>query len=305
MSIQYYMRAYKTTATAGFVDWISDLEPDLTGGSSGYNPSDLINISINYKKQAENLLELGTNPADIGIIRLPNDSYITARNSANDGNITFIALNTNDVILFGDPIAEIDLLSSTIYFDKDVTFPSISQSANTDTSGVAQSLTISAQDANDGYGGDLNLDSGYGNYESGVITFSVGGDQYGVFGFDSEAYFSVGDTPAQSSAFRVNNNVYGAAGRNADDSLDIPVWIANSNNVLELGTDSFLTAINGINVSFFAPLGSFGGGSRVIFLANASVAPISDPTGGGILYVEGGALKFRGSSGTITSVAPA
>jgi len=50
---------------------------------------------------------------------------------------------------------------------------------------------------------------------------------------------------------------------------------------------------------------SYGGGSRVIFIADASTVPSSNPSGGGILYVESGALKYRGSSGTVTTIAPA
>jgi hypothetical protein len=40
-------------------------------------------------------------------------------------------------------------------------------------------------------------------------------------------------------------------------------------------------------------------------LANATTAPASNPTGGGVLYVESGALKYRGSSGTVTTIANA
>jgi hypothetical protein len=40
-------------------------------------------------------------------------------------------------------------------------------------------------------------------------------------------------------------------------------------------------------------------------IANASVAPARNVTGAGILYVEDGALKYRGSNGTVTVVAPA
>jgi hypothetical protein len=42
----------------------------------------------------------------------------------------------------------------------------------------------------------------------------------------------------------------------------------------------------------------------VLLLANAT-APGSNPTGGGYLYVESGALKYRGSSGTVTTIANA
>lgn len=49
----------------------------------------------------------------------------------------------------------------------------------------------------------------------------------------------------------------------------------------------------------------FGKGQGVVAIANATVAPSVNPAGGGILYVEDGALKYRGTSGTVTVVAPA
>ena len=49
----------------------------------------------------------------------------------------------------------------------------------------------------------------------------------------------------------------------------------------------------------------FGGGQGVMAIANATVAPSVNPAGGGILYVEDGALKYRGANGTVTVIAPA
>ena len=49
----------------------------------------------------------------------------------------------------------------------------------------------------------------------------------------------------------------------------------------------------------------FGAGQGVIAIANAIVAPSVNPGGGGVLYVEGGALKYRGSQGTVTTIAAA
>jgi hypothetical protein len=43
----------------------------------------------------------------------------------------------------------------------------------------------------------------------------------------------------------------------------------------------------------------------VTSIANATTVPSTNPTGGGFLYSEGGALKWRGSSGTVTTIAPA
>lgn len=57
------------------------------------------------------------------------------------------------------------------------------------------------------------------------------------------------------------------------------------------------------NVGFWG--GSFGGGAKVIYIANRTTAPTTNPSGGGLLYTESGALKYRGSSGTVTTIAVA
>lgn len=44
--------------------------------------------------------------------------------------------------------------------------------------------------------------------------------------------------------------------------------------------------------------------AKTLHLGNATV-PTANPTGGGVLYVEAGALKYRGSSGTVTTIANA
>src|SRR5215467_3365928 len=49
----------------------------------------------------------------------------------------------------------------------------------------------------------------------------------------------------------------------------------------------------------------FGAGQGGITIANATVVPSGNPAGGGILYVEDGALKYRGANGTVTMIAPA
>jgi hypothetical protein len=50
-------------------------------------------------------------------------------------------------------------------------------------------------------------------------------------------------------------------------------------------------------------VGSWGSGvGAAVFLLNTTTAPSANPTGGGILYVEAGALKYRGTSGTVTTL---
>lgn len=62
---------------------------------------------------------------------------------------------------------------------------------------------------------------------------------------------------------------------------------------------------NNSGLQLFAGAAAFGGGSGVLGITNRTTAPSSNPSGGGVLYAEAGALKWRGSSGTITTIAVA
>lgn len=78
-------------------------------------------------------------------------------------------------------------------------------------------------------------------------------------------------------------------------------------NSVEIGVDS--GNVNKLNINGNGNYGlngqSFGGAAGAIFIANATTNPASNPSGGGILYVNAGALTYRGSSGTVTVIAPA
>jgi hypothetical protein len=50
-------------------------------------------------------------------------------------------------------------------------------------------------------------------------------------------------------------------------------------------------------------LNEFGSGDGVLGIGNATTPPPLTPTGGGVMFVEGGALKYKGSSGTVTTIA--
>lgn len=61
--------------------------------------------------------------------------------------------------------------------------------------------------------------------------------------------------------------------------------------------------LNAGNYFFGLPSGANVGASHAVFIANG-VAPTGN-VAGGILYVESGALKYRGSNGTVTTLGPA
>ena len=59
------------------------------------------------------------------------------------------------------------------------------------------------------------------------------------------------------------------------------------------------------NISLLTSTKSYGGGVGVVYVPNASTVPTTNPAGGGVLYAEGGALKWRSAAGTVTVVGAA
>jgi len=85
-----------------------------------------------------------------------------------------------------------------------------------------------------------------------------------------------------------------AAGAQETNSYRMYIDVTNTTTPLIYGEfDDDNIGINGVDMA---------GGEGVIFIANATTAPTGTPTGGGVLYVEGGALKYKGSSGTVTTL---
>lgn len=81
----------------------------------------------------------------------------------------------------------------------------------------------------------------------------------------------------------------------------------NGGGAIVFSTDSGSTlalALSAKNLSF-GPAGPFGSGSRVIGVQNCVTAPSINPSGGGVLYANGGALIWLGSSGTFTTMGAA
>jgi hypothetical protein len=81
----------------------------------------------------------------------------------------------------------------------------------------------------------------------------------------------------------------------------------NGRNANDTGFETvvvFQRSAAGGNIGF-RTTSQFGAGRGVVAIANAAAAPSVNPANGGILYVEDGALKYRGSNGTVTVIAPA
>lgn len=114
----------------------------------------------------------------------------------------------------------------------------------------------------------------------------------------------VGNGSFQAGTMNFPNNKGIAVLNSTGSGTPRTIAILNSSNYVVLGHASHDTTITGTNVGLLGNA-SVGGGSKVVFVANATSVPTSNPTGGGILYVEAGALKYRGSGGTVTTLGPA
>lgn len=145
---------------------------------------------------------------------------------------------------------------------------------------------------------------------------SAGGYTFKTGAVSFEGTFQVTSTiPATPT-----NGVY--LGRRSGDVSQPSVAISTGTDTwrIENRTGEYLTRINDvtafrINPTRTAFMGNrnfgvnvdaqFGSGAGVVGIANATTVPTANPTGGGVMYVEAGALKFRGSAGTVTTIAPA
>lgn len=134
-------------------------------------------------------------------------------------------------------------------------------------------------------GNSLNLTATSTNHNM------IGGNAGSYFAFLGQSS-TVGGTKGTDLVFRT-----GAGTTGNTSSGDMYFEINNISGSGSYGNFGFGTGILGSV--------SYQGMQRGIFIENAVAVPTGNPTGGGFLYVEAGALKYRGSSGTVTTIGAA
>jgi hypothetical protein len=181
-----------------------------------------------------------------------------------------------------------------------------------------------AQDSGGGGGSAVGLQAvGNGNIRLGYLSGNdVTGNVYiqktGNVGIGTTGPGAKLDIRADTSGTQIPLQIYGY--RTVDPTFPIIIGKVSQLNAYGLGVlDLYNSAqISAVHLtadgnSYIVPQNSgnfgigttdqFGDGVKVIGIANATTVPTSNPTGGGVLYVDGGALKYRGSSGTVTTIA--
>ncbi len=122
---------------------------------------------------------------------------------------------------------------------------------------------------------------------------------------------SVGNTASSNNAFVALNTTGLVLSRNVADANPAVILqqqsATSTGDILQL-KNSTATAVFSVGQSGNVGIGAsaaFGSGIGVIGIKTATTLPTTNPTGGGILYVDAGVLKYRGSAGTVTTIAAA
>jgi hypothetical protein len=151
--------------------------------------------------------------------------------------------------------------------------------------------------------GSFNTAVDIKNREAGAMNFFTSDTQRMTL--DASGNLLVGTTSSTAGRLQVVGST-GGSGIFSVDSDTTRVDIQSYNKPLALnraGNNVFICQGSG-NVSI-GNVTAFGSNAvAVLGLANATV-PTTSPAGMGQLYVEAGALKYRGSSGTVTTIAAA
>ena len=240
--------------------------------------------------------------------------------SGDGGNVTVLGGSTSgatggSVQLYGGTgtlssggvsILNSDASTPLIVANKSIFITGFSRSDNIDAGLV--SIAGGTVTSGTGNGGDVRISAGPSPFSNGTLSIR-----------DANGNDKIQITPGNQILFYDNvlfaqqstDRTIGWRDVGVGDGFSLIVTAQNGNTINNGGNISLLPGSKGAsgtadgNMSLLTTASGYGGMSKGIFIGNVTTAPISDPTGGGFLYVEAGALKYRGSSGTITTVGPA
>ena len=152
-------------------------------------------------------------------------------------------------------------------------------------------------------GGFVINDAGDGSTENRLLTLNSTG--LGVGATPSTYKLEIGNGGSDTRALFNPNNAFAIGVKNGANQLG--GWIGSAgNNILTFsGNDGTMKVTIDTSGNVGVGVSTFGtSAAKVIGIADGT-APSTSPAGMGQLYVESGALKYRGSSGTITTLANA
>lgn len=144
-----------------------------------------------------------------------------------------------------------------------------------------------------------------------IYTVTVSSELQGAVSFQTGVGWSNGSIPFLENWAALDATYMGLVtpdeGTHTVGSDDFVKWSYDRMGAAFIDRIPFMDEVGNMVISYgLAPISvDFGGGEGVVYIGNVAVAPTSNPNGGGLLYVQDGALKYRGTSGTVTTIAPA
>ena len=149
--------------------------------------------------------------------------------------------------------------------------------------------------------GSLTLSNAAGNFFNSVdgesIFYDSSGDETLKILADGSVRFSY-STAGKVMYFGNNGRIQSSTSGNAR-LTQMDLFNCGLLNTLD-ANNQIIHKIENIGLGSY----TFGGGTHTLAITNGT-APTSDPLNGGYVYSQGGALMYRGSAGTITTLGPA
>lgn len=289
----------------GVIDEVTDLinksyvDTSAADAQAAAEASSASDLAGHETSGVHTILAIGTTPATTGTLRLPNAGTIQARNAADDANVEFGRIDSSNRVSLLGGLFTLDALGNAIL-------------ESTDTTSGNVPLTIKREGLNPGVflqgwlGAGTAVPYLSGRYARGTQAAprrTLDGDILMRFG-GAGAYAANDSSTATTPGGNKASIEFRAAGT-WSSSTDNPTKIEFKTCPVGSATFALRLTVDSAGNMAIGATPSVGGGVGVVFIANAGTVPASNPSGGGILYVEAGALKYRGSSGTITTLAAA
>ncbi len=239
-------------------------------------------------------LSVGANSATSGSMRVPNNvAALSARNAANSADLSLIAISSADLLTVGNGSGNTTITSATTFqticggtttmnltsanltlgtawINWVRTLSPLIQSLNRTEDVATNVLTVRGQQAFASATG-ANLHGGRVSIQGGIR----------------------GSTSGKRGSVEIGLN--GVATDLMLEACDVQDVTTAPSRVLSLLRSSRITTTE-------MPTNT---GDLVMYIGNCAAAPSANPVSGGILYVEAGALKYRGTSGTVTTLGAA
>jgi hypothetical protein len=164
-------------------------------------------------------VSIGSNPAQSGLLRLPNNQMITARNAANSGDVQVIGINTSNQVVFGTGLNLNNQAISGVY--------SITQYGGADVWSLDNAGRVLATSVGYDWSALTPNSTYFENYGSGYATFGVKrfGDLVAIKGvIKAKSLLSAGTLIyTLASAYRPSATRRFAVAYN--NSNDLVIWI--------------------------------------------------------------------------------